>query len=78
MTVRDSIPWQAIYARFVALESEMRHLRTLLLALQPGGTIVCLNPAPLGGLWAGVDIVDDLIESGRKSMFVYERKPLDI
>ena len=78
MAVRDPVPWQAIYARFVALEAEMRQLRTLLLALQSGGTIVCLNPVPLGGLWAGVDIVDDLIEAARKSMFAYERKPLDL
>jgi len=78
MAVRDPVPWQAIYTRFVALEAELRQLRTLLLALQPTGTPVCLNPVPLGGLWAGVDIADDSVESARKSMFAYERKPLDI
>lgn len=78
MAVRDPIPWQAIYARFVALEAEIRQLRTLVLALQPSGAIVCLNPVPLGGLWAGVDIADDLIEAAQKSLFAYERKPLDL
>ena len=78
MAVRDPIPWQAIYARFVALEAEIRQLRTLLLALQPAGAMVCRNPIPLGGLWAGAEIADDLIESAQKSMFAYERKPLEI
>ena len=40
--------------------------------------MVCRNPIPLGGLWAGAEIADDLIESAQKSMFAYERKPLEI
>jgi len=78
MAVRDPVPWQAIYARFIAVEAEIRQLRTLLLGLQPAGMVICLNPVPLGGLWAGVEIADDLIESARQSMYPYEHKPLEI
>ena len=78
MTIQTPVPWQEIYARFAALESEMRELRALLLTLQPAGAIVCQNPIPLGGLWAGIDIADDLIASARKSLFPYEHKPLEI
>ena len=76
MTIQDSVLWQEIYARFTALEAEIRQLRTLFLALQPAGAgaVVCRNPIPLGGLWAGVEIADDLIESAQKSMFPYERR----
>ncbi len=55
----------------------MRQLRILLLALQPAGAVVSRHPVPLGGLWAGSDITDDLIESARKAMFPYEREAFD-
>ncbi len=78
MKIQDAYLWQEIYSHFVALETEILQLRTLLLAAQPAGAVVCRNPVPLGGLWIGVEIADDLIEAAQKSMFAYERKPLDI
>ncbi len=78
MAVQTPVPVQQIYARVVALEAEMRELRALLLTLQPSGTVICQNPVSLSGLWAGVDIGDDLLAAARQSLFSYEHKPLEI
>jgi hypothetical protein len=55
-----------VYGRIVALEAELRELRALVVNLKPddGETVLSRNPVALGGLWAGVELPDDLVEAG--------------
>jgi hypothetical protein len=70
MAIHQLVSWLDVYDKLIILETQLRDLRQLVLALKPEEVkIESKHPVQLEGIWAGSDVTEEDITAARRSMF---------
>lgn len=75
MTREQAATYQDVYQKLLLVEKGIQEVKALLRTTRvSSGEPICNHPAFLEGIWDGVDITDEDVETAKKSQFPYEHR----